>query len=82
MRVLFSTAAEDQLERLPRYLQKRILSKIDAYASQPDPLEFAEPLTGSHFYRFRVGNYRIIFETLGGGSLWVLAIKRRDEAYR
>jgi mRNA-degrading endonuclease RelE of RelBE toxin-antitoxin system len=82
MRVSFSSAAEDQLDRLPRYLQKRILSKIEGYIAQPDPLEFAEPLSGSDFYRFRVGNYRVIFEILGGGSLWILAIKRRDEAYR
>lgn len=81
MHVWFSAAAEDQLERLPKYLQTRILSKIELYAGQPDPLQFAEPLSGSDFYRFRVGNYRVIFEVLHG-KLWVLAIKRRDEAYR
>lgn len=82
MRILFSAAAEDQLDRLPRYLQKRILSKIEFYSVQPDPLEFAEPLSGSSYFRFRVGNYRVIFEILDGGSFWVLAVKRRDEAYR
>jgi mRNA-degrading endonuclease RelE of RelBE toxin-antitoxin system len=82
MRVLFYAAAEDQLDRLPHYLQRRILSKIETYTAQPDPLEFAEPLSGSSYFRFRVGNYRVIFEILDGGAFWVLAIKRRDEAYR
>jgi mRNA-degrading endonuclease RelE of RelBE toxin-antitoxin system len=82
MRVLFCTAAEDPVERLPRYLQKRILSKIEIYIAQPDPLKFAEPLSGSSYFRFRVGNYRVIFEILYGGAFWVLAIERRDEAYR
>ena len=82
MRVLFSSAAEDQLDRLPRYLQQRILSKIEIYVTKPDPLEFAEPLSGSGYFRFRVGNFRVIFEILDGGAFWILAIKRRDEAYR
>jgi mRNA-degrading endonuclease RelE of RelBE toxin-antitoxin system len=82
MRVLFSSAAEDQLDRLPRYLQTRILSKIEVYTAQPDPLEFAEPLSSSKYFRFRVGNYRVIFEILDGGTFWILGIKRRDEAYR
>ena len=82
MRVLFSSTAEDQLDRLPRYLHKRILSKIAKYAAQPDPLEFAEPLSSSSYYRFRIGDYRVIFEILEGGAFWILAVKRRDEAYR
>ena len=81
MDVWFSIAAEDQLDRLPRFLQARIVSKIAFYAAQPDPLQFAEPLSGYDFFRFRVGDYRVIFELLHG-KIWVLAIKRRDEAYR
>jgi mRNA interferase RelE/StbE len=81
MRVKFVSTAEDQLERLPRSLQVRIIEKVEFYAAQPDPLEFAEPLTGSDEYRFRIGDYRVFFEILHG-TIWVLAIKRRDEAYR
>jgi Plasmid stabilisation system protein. len=51
------------------------------YALQPDPLKFAESLTGSSEFRFRIGDYRVIFEVLHD-TLWVTAIKRRDEAYR
>ena len=51
------------------------------YAAQSDPLKFAEALTGSNEYRFRVGDYRVIFEVLHD-IIWVIAIKRRDEAYR
>lgn len=81
MRIWFSAAAEDDFDRLPEHLQTRIVSKIEFYAGQPDPLQFAEPLSGSEFYRFRIGAYRVIFEILHG-TVWVLAIKRRDEAYR
>lgn len=81
MKFWFTANAEDQLKRLPAFLQKRIVSKIDLYATQPDPLQFAEPLSASDFYRFRIGDYRVIFELLHG-TIWILAIKRRDEAYR
>ena len=81
MRVQFTSTADEQLDRLPRRLQKRIVEKLELYSQQPDPLEFAEPLTGSNEYRFRIGDYRVIFEVLHD-TLWVTAIKRRDEAYR
>ena len=81
MRVQFTSTADDQLDRLPRRLQKRIVEKLELYSQQPDPLKFAEPLTGSSEYRFRIGDYRVIFEVLHD-ALWVIAIKRRDEAYR
>lgn len=81
MRVRFTETADDQLDRLPLRLQKRIVEKIEFYSLQPDPLKFSEPLTGSSEYRFRVGDYRVIFEVLHD-TLWVTAIKRRDEAYR
>jgi mRNA-degrading endonuclease RelE of RelBE toxin-antitoxin system len=38
-------------------------------------------LPGSAEYRFRIGDYRVILEVLHD-TLWVTAIKRRDEAYR
>jgi len=81
MRVQFTSTADEQLDRLPRRLQKRIVEKLELYSQQPDPLKFAEPLTGSNEYRFRIGDYRVIFEVLHD-TLWVTAIKRRDEAYR
>ena len=81
MRVQFTVTANDQLDRLPHRLQVRIVEKTELYSQQSDPLKFAEPLTGSNEYRFRIGDYRVIFEVLHD-TLWVTAIKRRDEAYR
>jgi mRNA interferase RelE/StbE len=81
MNLQFTTTADDQLDRLPHRLQTRIVEKIEFYVAQSEPLKFAEPLTGSTEYRFRIGDYRVIFEVLHE-TLWVTAIKRRDEAYR
>ena len=81
MRVRFTETADSQLDRLPHRLQKRIVEKIEYYSIQLDPLEFSERLSSSNNYRFRIGDYRVIFEVLHD-TLWVTAIKRRDEAYR
>jgi mRNA-degrading endonuclease RelE of RelBE toxin-antitoxin system len=48
------------------------------YEGQPDPLQFAEPLTGSQSYRFRIGDYRVIFKVLHN-TVWVQAIRWRDK---
>lgn len=81
MEYISTPAAQDDFDRLTRQDRKRIADKMRFYASQENPLAHAERLTGSVEYRYRVGDYRVIFEILHG-ALWVYAIKRRDEAYR
>jgi mRNA-degrading endonuclease RelE of RelBE toxin-antitoxin system len=81
MKFIFTPTAEEQFDRLTSLHRRRISTKMRFFAAQPDPLKFAEPLIDSHEYRFRVGDYRVIFEVLHD-VIWVIAIKRRDEAYR
>ncbi|MBI2097719.1 MAG: type II toxin-antitoxin system RelE/ParE family toxin [Candidatus Vogelbacteria bacterium] len=47
------------------------------------PLDFAETLTDRREggYRFRIGDYRVIFDVVDG-KIYVLKIRRRDEVYR
>jgi mRNA-degrading endonuclease RelE of RelBE toxin-antitoxin system len=81
MKYIFTPTAEEQFDNLTSLNRRRISAKMRFYAAQSDPLKFAEPLTGSAEYRFRIGDYRVIFEILHD-VLWVTAVKRRDEAYR
>jgi mRNA interferase RelE/StbE len=81
MNVFYTDTAKRQLKKLEHDLQERIVEKVRFYASQPDPLEFAEPLTGNDEYRFRVGDYRIRFE-LEEDTISVMLIRRRDDVYR
>jgi len=59
MKYAFTPTAEDHFDRLTRQTRKRIATKMRFYATQSDPLKFAEPLTGLSEYRFRVGDYRL-----------------------
>lgn len=84
MRVEYTSDAEKDIAALDTKTAKRIVDKIDWYASQSDPLEFAKPLNDPRkLYRFRIGDYRAIFTVRGQAIVMlVLAVKNRKEAYR
>lgn len=70
-----------QLTELPKSAQKRVTDKIDFFTAQKDPLAFAKQLIGYRGYRFRIGDYRVIFQIVSG-TLFVLMVVQRDKAYR
>ncbi|MDP1688839.1 MAG: type II toxin-antitoxin system RelE/ParE family toxin [bacterium] len=82
MKFLYTHKAVRNLENLPFDLQKRIAEKMRFYAEQENPLEFAKRLAESREgeFRFRIGDYRVIFDIVKGHVV-VLAIRRRDKAY-
>lgn len=82
MKISYTYKAAKDLENLPFVTQKRIAKKMRFYAEQSDPLKFAEHLTEPREgeFRFRIGDYRVIFDVIRG-QIIVLAIRKRDEAY-
>jgi len=82
MDVHYTHRAVSQFEALARTTQKRIAEKMRFYAAQENPLRFAERLVERREgeYRFRVGDYRIIFDVVGN-KIFVLAVRKRDKAY-
>ena len=82
MRAFYTYKAAEQLKNLPRSVQKRIIEKMRFYAIQDNPLEFAEHLIDYREgeFRFRVGDYRAIFD-VKGNTIYILKIRKRDKAY-
>lgn len=86
-KVIYTKDALKDLKKLDRYISYRLVKKIAFWAQQKDPLRFARPLKGISpaRYRFRVGDYRIIF-SIGEKKeifvLFILMIKHRREIYR
>jgi mRNA interferase RelE/StbE len=79
----FKPAALRQLEKLPRDIQKRIGSKVQALRDKPFPPGckklFSEPDT----WRVRVGDYRVIYQVHRGILvILVINIGHRREIYR
>ena len=82
----YTAKAVDDLKRLDRTVQQRILKKISQFCSAKDPFAFAKPLSGpwKRLFRFRIGDYRAVFRKEATGDLsilLILSIKHRREIY-
>lgn len=86
-KVSYSKEAIYDLKKIDYTASQRILKKINFWINQKNPLAFAKPLKGElkDLFRFRVGDYRIIFECTENGEVqifFILRIKHRREVYR
>ena len=83
MEYIFKAESPAEFSSLPNDVQKRIIGKLDFYMSVDDPLCFSKPLNGSKSgeYRFRIGDYRVIFE-VKDGVVEILKIGNRKDIYR
>ena len=82
MKIFYTHKAGKQLKTFPRAIQKRIIKKMRFYADQNNPLEFAEHLTDRREgeFRFRIGDYRVIFD-VKRNNIYILKIGKRDKIY-
>lgn len=84
MRLEFTATAQKDLRKLGIITQKRIIKKLRFFMDQDDPLRFAASLTdfrNGGDYRFRIGDYRVVFD-LDDDAIFVLHIEHRREVYR
>lgn len=83
MKLIFAQSAFRQFQKLDRALQKRIDEKLRFYISQKKPLQFAEPLKDTRFgnSRFRIGDYRVLFD-VESDKIIVLKIGHRKDIYK
>ncbi len=82
--VEFKPSALKDLKKLPINIQKRIAKKLDYILNQNEPLDYAVPLIGNSIagdYRFRIGDYRVVFD-LVKNKLIIILIEHRREVYR
>ena len=76
--------AINDLKRIDRQTQKKIIAKIKDYLSK-DPLSLGKPLQGifKGLYRYRYGSYRIIYAIDRGAVLiLILRIGDRKDVYK
>jgi mRNA interferase RelE/StbE len=75
-------AAQKALARLPEQDYARVAAAIAALASNPRPPGCVK-LTGSTYWRLRVGDYRILYEIDDTGQLVIVAtVGHRRDVYR
>jgi mRNA interferase RelE/StbE len=80
---VFKPQAVRDLKKLPKEVQKRIIKKLDYFVSFENPLVFADHLINFEIgtYRFRIGDYRVIFDIVGE-KIIILTLGHRREIYR
>ena len=66
--IIYTRRAAEELRSLPKNIQKRIADKMRFFTLSADILKFAKKLKEGKYgtFRFRVGDYRIIFDTHNG----------------
>ena len=81
--VEFLPSAQRELAALPKDVQRRIASRIDALREDPRPPRARQLQGEDRLYRFRVGDYRVIY-SIEGRRLVVVIVKvgRRRDVYR
>ncbi len=83
MQVTYETKAIKDLKAIDAKARDRIIAKIVQYAADPaTQANNVKHLTGSPFYRLRVGDYRVIFSLDGEITIMtVIRVRHRREAY-
>lgn len=80
-KILYSKSAVNDIKKLDSIIKKRLGKKLEVLAT--NPLDHATKLenspTGS--YRWRIGNYRVIFD-IDGKNIVIFRIRHRRESYR
>ena len=81
--VRFTAAAEKQLSKLDRPVQRRILEFLEEIA-QGDPRGKGKAMRGdAHAWRYRVGDYRIVCDLVERELVvYVIRVGHRGEVYR
>jgi len=85
-RIEYTDSARRQLRGMAKQTARRILDYMDKrIAPLEDPRTAGKALTGrlGDFWRYRVGDYRIICDILDGSLLvLVLRVGKRSDVYR
>lgn len=80
-RLLYTRSAVHDIKKLDFVAKKKIKKKIETYSRKP--LSYAKKLIDPRIgtYRWRVGNYRVIFD-IDGKNIVILRIGHRREIYK
>lgn len=81
--LIIKPSAEKSLDRLPRFVQRRIVDALKGLCGNPRPAGATKLVGDDDFWRMRIGHYRVIYEIQDRRlTLLVLRVAHRKDAYR
>jgi mRNA interferase RelE/StbE len=80
-KLIYTRRAARDISKLQRGVKQRIKRSLERYARDPFfyAKKMADPTLGT--YRFRIGEYRVIFD-IEGDELTILRLGHRSKIYR
>jgi mRNA interferase RelE/StbE len=82
-RVVFARSARRELERLEGIIARRIISRVEALATDPRPPGCVKLQGCADLWRIRVGNYRVVYAIDENARvLDIRVVRHRSDAYR
>ena len=80
-RVIFTKKAEVQLHKLPKDIQRRVLSVLKRIIIKPH--RYVRRIVGTQLFRVRIGEYRVIIDINEKNLIvLVLFIAHRKKVYK
>lgn len=78
----FKPQAVRDFKKLPKNIQKKLIKKLDFYVGTGKPLAFSDHLINFEIgsYRFRIGDYRVIFD-VNDEKIIILTLGHRKEIF-
>lgn len=82
-KIFFTDSAKKDIAKLDIVTQKRLAKKLKYFIDSDKPLSFADRLISAKIgnYRYRIGDYRVIFDKKIS-KIIVLRVRHRREVYR
>jgi len=79
--LVYTQRAVKDVEKLNPIIKRRLGKTLLRY--KEDPIKYAEKLTDTHLgtYRFRIGDYRVLFD-IAGNDIVILRVGHRKEIYK
>ena len=82
-RVSFKSSAAKELRKLPVEIQRRIINAIERLSENPRLAGIVKLKGDDNLYRFRVGEYRIVYDINDPDQkLAITRIRHRKDVYR
>jgi mRNA interferase RelE/StbE len=76
-------SAAREIKKLPKDMIERIVSAVEALATNPHPAGSRKLAGSEHTYRIREVSYRVIYEVgRGNVTITVVRVAHRKEVYR
>ena len=82
-RVVFARSARRELERLEMSVARRIISRIEALATDPRPPGCVKLQGAADLWRIRIGDYRVVYSVDDNARVVdIRVVRHRSDAYR